>query len=39
MTGDHPNQAGLIETIGGGHFYSTVDAAVHACSQLTAGAE
>jgi SulP family sulfate permease len=33
------DQAGLIETIGGGHFYPTVDAAVHACSEVKAGAE
>jgi SulP family sulfate permease len=33
------DQAGLIETIGGGHFYPTVDAAVRACSELEAGAQ
>jgi SulP family sulfate permease len=32
-------QAGLVETIGAGHFYPTVDAAVHACSDIEAGAE
>jgi SulP family sulfate permease len=32
------DQAGLIETIEGGHFYPTVDAAVHACSEVKAGA-